>query len=222
MEIEINSLKDVKIKKTNLLKDLSNLVNEIKRMMRESDKIAQDKNDKEELRKIEMNHRNVEEVEKAKLKERKEKLLKKVEQIKKNIVSMKILRDTIIITVSHLEESTRFINDEIQIKELAYLDLTKRHEDLKSLYQKYHKFYETVLPERNKNVSKIHKANQRKAEYKEKMNILTTEMDILQAELNETNTILFEKQKELTDIKQQQTTLKQEINKKQYEYKENE
>jgi chromosome segregation ATPase len=215
-------MKDLKITKQGLLKDLNRILSNIQRLNRENDKNINEKSDKEEYRKNLESHLNVEKGEAKKLEERKEKLLQKLEQIKDNISEMKNLRETIIRTVSRLEESTRSINEEIQIKELAYLDLTKRHEELKSLYQKYHKFYETVLAERNKNVAKIHIAHQKKAEFKEKMRILTTEMDILQAELNDTNNILLEKQKELTDIKQQQTTLKQDINKKQYEYKENE
>jgi hypothetical protein len=74
-----------------LLRDLSDVVADIKKFSRDSDKIILDKNDKDELRKIELNHLNLEEEEKKKLKERKEKLLKKVDQIKKNIISMKNL-----------------------------------------------------------------------------------------------------------------------------------
>ena len=51
------------------------------------------------------------------------------------------------------------------------------------------------------------------------MRIITTEMDILQSELNEINNKLSDKQKELNKIKQQQNALKQEINNLQYQNK---
>jgi len=142
-----------------------------------------------------------------------------VDQLNDNIDEMKNLRETIQRTVQRLDDSTRQINEEIQVKELIYLDMTKRNEELKSMYQKYHLLYETVLAERNKNVVKIQNATQRRAEIKEKMRIITTEMDILQSELNEINNKLSDKQKELNKIKQQQNALKQEINNLQFQNK---
>jgi chromosome segregation ATPase len=175
--------------------------------------------EKEEMFSEEKNIKKIEQDEAIKLEERKIKLIKKVDQIKENIVEMKNLRETILRTVARLEENTRYINEEIQIKELIYLEMTKKSEELRNQYQTYHKKYEIVLAERNRNVAKIQNAHQRKAEFKEKMKILSTEMDILQSELNEINDKLADKQKYLSKIKQRQTGLKQEINKDQYEYK---
>lgn len=149
----------------------------------------------------------------------KKRLLEKVEQLKSNIEEMKNIRQTMSRAVAAREEKTRTINDEIQIKELMFLDMTKRHEELKTKYQNYHLKYETVLNERNKNVLKIQNANQRKSETREKMKIIVTEMDILQAELTETNNQLSEKKKDLEKIKQKQDTLKKEINEYQFEFK---
>jgi chromosome segregation ATPase len=177
------------------------------------------KNEKDELLTDEKNIKKLEHEESTKLEDRKIKLIKKVDQIKENIVEMKNLRETILRTVARLEENTRYINEEIQIKELIYLEMTKKSEELRNQYQTYHKKYEIVLAERNRNVAKIQNAHQRKAEFKEKMKILSTEMDILQSELSEINEKLSDKQKYLSKIKQRQTALKQEINKGQYEYK---
>jgi len=98
----------------------------------------------------------------------KKSLLDRSEKITENIEDTKNLRETIARTVTRLVENTRQINEEIQIKELIFLDMTKKNEELKIQYQKYHVLYETVLSERNKNVLKIQNANQRRAEYKEK------------------------------------------------------
>lgn len=138
--------------------------------------------------------------------------------LREEIEENKNLRDTIVREVARLEESTRQINEEIQIKELIYLDMTKKNEELRNSYQKYHILYETVLAERNKKVVKIQNANQRRAEIKEKKKIITTEMDILQADMNDIDNKLADKEKDLNKIKQKQTVLKQEINASQFEY----
>ncbi len=57
--------------------------------------------------------------------------------LRRNIMNMirrewMLIIDFLII-LKRNKENTRFINDEIQIKELAYLDLTKRNEELKLL-----------------------------------------------------------------------------------------
>lgn len=132
---------------------------------------------------------------------------------------MKNLRETISRTVIRLEDNTRQINEEIQIKELIFLDMTKKNEELRHTYQKYHVLYETVLAERNNNVVKIQNANQKRAEIKEKMKIIETEMDILQSELNEINNKLGEKKKDLNKLKQTQNALKKEINDFQFKNK---
>jgi len=100
--------------------------------------------------------------------------------------------------------------------------MTKKNEELRNLYQKYHILYETVLAERNKNVEKIQRSNQLRAEIKEKMKIIVTEMDILEAELKEVNNGLSEKNKELNSITQQKNAIKLEINKFQFDYKSHE
>jgi chromosome segregation ATPase len=202
------------------------LLNEIKRVNENIQKVFRDmdnkrdlESDKRDLVNEENNVKKSLEEESDNLEQLKKNLLDKVDQLKDNIEEMKNLRETISRTVQRLDNSTRQINEEIQIKELIYLDMTKRNEELKTLYQKYHLLYETVLAERNKNVVKIQNANQKRAEKKEKMRIITTEMDILQSELNEINNKLSDKQKELNKIKQQQNALKQEINGLQFQNK---
>jgi chromosome segregation ATPase len=195
-----------------ILSEIKRVNDNIQKVYRDMDNKKDLESDKKDLVNEELNVKKSLEEESDNLEQLKKNLLDKVDQLKDNIEEMKNLRETISRTVQRLDNSTRQINEEIQIKELIYLDMTKRNEELKTLYQKYHLLYETVLAERNKNVVKIQNANQKRAEIKEKMRIITTEMDILQSELNEINNKLSDKQKELNKIKQQQNALKQEIN----------
>ena len=216
---EVTDLKRRTQMKTFFLSEIKRVNEIINKISREIEGKKVHESDKKDLVNEEGNVKKSLEEESDNLDNLKKNLLDKVDQLKDNIEEMKNLRETIQRTVQRLDESTRQINEEIQVKELIYLDMTKRNEELKSMYQKYHLLYETVLSERNKNVVKIQNANQRRAEIKEKMRIITTEMDILQSELNEINNKLSEKQKELNKIKQQQNALKQEINNLQYQNK---
>ena len=216
---EVNDLKRRNQMKTYLLSEIKRVNENINKIGREIDNKKNQESDKKDLVHEESNVKKSLGEESDNLDNLKQNLLDKVDQLKDNIEEMKNLRETISRTVQRLDESTRQINEEIQVKELIYLDMTKKNEELRTMYQKYHLLYETVLAERNKNVVKIQNANQRRAEIKEKMRIITTEMDILQSELNEINNKLADKQKELNKIKQQQNALKQEINNLQYQNK---
>lgn len=223
LEEENNALQREIITKKNLKNDMNRVTENIKKLIHDLGIKEQKEKDQNEFKNQELGVKQEFEKEAKNLEYVKENLLDKVDQLKKNIEEMKHLRETIARTVHRLEDSTRAINEEINIKELIYLDMTKKNEELRHMYQKYHILYETVLAERNRNVVKIQNANQRRAELKEKMKIVTTEMDILNAELSEIYTKLLEKDKDLNKIKARQNQLKQEINankSKKNEYKE--
>jgi chromosome segregation ATPase len=212
LEEENNVLNRELNHKKNLKADITRLTENIKKL--KNDLLLKDQKEKDQLefKKQELGVKDEFEKEAKNLEEVKENLLDKVDELEENIEEMKNLRETISRTVQRLEESTKSINEEINIKELIYLDMTKKNEELRHMYQKYHMLYETVLAERNKNVVKIQNANQRRAELKEKMKIITTEMDILNSELSEIYTKLLEKDKDLNKINARQNVLKQEIN----------
>ncbi len=205
LQREVNNRKHLKAEIIRITEEISNLNSDISNKMHKL-------HDQETLKKQETLLKESFENAAKNLEEVKTGLLDKVDQLKDNIEEMKNLRETISRTVSRLEDSTRSINEEINIKELIYLDMTKRNEELRQMYQKYHILYETVLAERNKNVVKIQNANQRRAELKEKMKIITVEMDILNSELSEIYVKLLEKDKDLSKINARQNALKQEIN----------
>jgi len=66
----------------------------------------------------------------------KKSLLDRSEKITENIEDTKNLRETIARTVTRLVENTRQINEEIQIKELIFLDMTKKERRIKNSISK--------------------------------------------------------------------------------------
>lgn len=95
-------------------------------------------------------------------------ILKRTDQARERIEEIKAKKESIMRTKERLDQDTQLINEEIQIKELIFLDMTKKYEELRHMYQKYNVLYKTVLGERNKNVVKIQNSNQNRAELKEK------------------------------------------------------
>ena len=139
-------------------------------------------------------------------------ILKRTDQARERIEDIKAKKENIMRTKERLDEETNLINEEIQIKELIFLDMTKKYEELRHMYQKYNVLYKTVLGERNKNVVKIQNSNQNRAELNEKMKILKTEMDILDSELSEIYNKILDKDKDLNKMSAKHNALKQEIN----------
>ena len=207
------------IKHKGLMDEINHTVKEMEKLEKDIENKDKDKEMKNSMKKEEEKSLGYVKLEQQQMDVIKKSFLTRQEKIRENIEDTKNLRETIARTVSRLIENTRQISEEIQIKELIFLDMTKKNEELKTMYNKYHVLYETVLAERNKNVVKIQNANQRRAEYKEKMKIITTEMDILQSELEEINNKVLEKGKELNKIKQKQNAIKQEINNLQFDCK---
>ena len=81
-------------------------------------------------------------------------IIKRADQARERIEEIKAKKESIMRTKERLDEETNLINEEIQIKELIFLDMTKKYEELRHMYQKYNVLYKTVLGERNKNVVK--------------------------------------------------------------------
>lgn len=222
LDEEETNLKHIKAKLEKVEKDIGGIEENVRDVNEEINFKERKERNKDQLITIEKSSQKEFNNQAKYLETSKKRLIEKVEQLKSNIEEMKNIRQTMSRAVAAREEKTRAINDEIQIKELIFLDMTKRHEELKNKYQSYHLKYETVLNERNKNVLKIQNANQRKSETKEKMKIIKTEMDIIQSELTETKNQLTEKKKELDKMKQKQDALKKEINEYQFEFKKHE
>ena len=212
LQEEQNKLNKDNIMMKKLMEDFNNISNQIKGLLN----LIEEKRNKtaknEELKKasentkedLDKNFNDLQTVEKN--------ILKRTEQAKDRIEEIKAKKESIMRTKERLDEETALINEEIQIKELIFLDMTKKYEELRHMYQKYNVLYKTVLGERNKNVVKIQNSNQNRAELKEKMKILTTEMDILDSELSEIYNKIIDKDKDLNKMNAKHNSLKQEIN----------
>lgn len=222
LEEEENTLKQTLNNLDKMRKDVQSLRDNIKELDEEINFKEKKEKNKELLIQAEKTTKKEFDEQSNYLEVSKKKLIEKVNKLNENIEEMKNIRQSMARAVVIKEEKTRTINDEIQVKELIFLDMTKKHEELKNKYQHYHLKYEAVLNKRNKNVIKIQNANQKKSETREKTKIIATEMDILQSELSETNNHLAEKKKDLDKMKQKQDTLKKDINEYQFEYKQHE
>ncbi len=198
-------LKKLKNDFNNLVKEIANLEELIKEKEIKTQKNEELKKASEGTKQeLDKNFNDLKAVEKN--------ILKRTDQARERIEEIKAKKDSIMRTKERLDEQTQLINEEIQIKELIFLDMTKKYEELRHMYQKYNVLYKTVLGERNKNVVKIQNSNQNRAELKEKMKILTTEMDILDSELSEIYNKIIEKDKDLNKMNAKHNSLKQEIN----------
>ena len=216
---EINGLQEeeTKLAKEKLMflkckEDLDNILKQINQIY-DTIKEKQDKSKKNEELKRECEGTK-DELDKnfGELKNVEKNIIKRADKARERIEEIKAKKESIMRTKERLDEETALINEEIQIKELIFLDMTKKYEELRHMYQKYNVLYKTVQAERNKNVVKIQNSNQNRAELKEKMKILTTEMDILDSELSEIYNKIIDKDKDLNKMNAKHNSLKQEIN----------
>ena len=199
-----------------MLKKISEDFKEIERQIRQVLKQKKDKEDKvkkeEECQKETKNTKLILDKDYNDLKALEKNILDRTKQARDRIEEIKNKKENIMRQKERLDEDTNIINEEIQIKELIFLDMTKKYEELRHMYQKYNVLYKTVLGERNKNVVKIQNSNQNKAELNEKMKILKTEMDILDSELSEIYNKILDKDKDLNKMTAKHNALKQDIN----------
>ena len=206
-----------KISKDNLMlkklrEDFTNIEEQIRQVLKSKKEKEEKVKKEEECKKVtedtraglDKNYNDLKAIEKN--------IIKRTDQARERIEEIKAKKENIMRTKERLDEKTNLINEEIQIKELIFLDMTKKYEELRHMYQKYNVLYKTVLGERNKNVVKIQNSNQNRAELKEKMKILVTEMDILDSELSEIYNKIIDKDKDLNKMSTKFNSLKQEIN----------
>lgn len=80
------------------------------------------------------------------------------------------------------QSNERSTKEEVKIKELQLLDLTKRAAEVQAKLKQFSAMYDVVKNERNSYVNAIQTANQGLAEMRERIKILLNEVDILQNE----------------------------------------
>ena len=206
-----------KISKDNLMlkklkEEFYNLEQQIKQVLKQKKEKEDKVKKEEECKKETEDTKGVLDKDYNDLKALEKNIIRRTDQARDRIEEIKAKKENIMRTKERLDEETNLINEEIQIKELIFLDMTKKYEELRHMYQKYNVLYKTVLGERNKNVVKIQNSNQNRAELNEKMKILKTEMDILDSELSEIYNKILDKDKDLNKMSAKHNALKQEIN----------
>ncbi len=113
-----------------------------------------------------------------------------VEEIK----FLSTIREKMARTASQAMAQARETKEELKVKELLILDLTKKQQETEFRLNSFIALYEEVKNARNKYVSQIQNSSQDLAEMKERIKILQNEVEILRNESSE-------KDRALVDIK---------------------
>ena len=111
-------------------------------------------------------------------------------------------------------------DEEIKVKDILILDLSKRSFNLSVQLKEYTKLYEAVKNERNKAVNMIQTSQQAAAEMKEKIGILQNEIEILQNESTAKDKALTVEHSLSTKSVAERDSIRSEVNKLLFVYKE--
>ena len=100
-------------------------------------------------------------------------------------------------TASQAMAQQRETREELKVKELLILDLTKKQQETDFRLNSFVALYEEVKNARNKYVSQIQNSSQDLAEMKERIKILQNEVEILRNESSEKDRVLSEHKKQV-------------------------
>jgi len=114
----------------------------------------------------------------------------------------------------------RDADEEMKVKDIVILDLSKRSFNLAQQLREYTKLYEVVKNERNKAVNMIQTSQQAAAEMKEKIGILQNEIEILQNESTAKDKALTVEHQLSTKSVAERDSVRSEVNKLLFVYKE--
>lgn len=109
--------------------------------------------------------------------------------------------------------------EELKVKELLILDLTKKAQETDFKLKSYIALYEEVKNARNKYVSQIQNSSQDLAEMKERIKILMNEVDILRIESAEKDRALIEVRHNVQNQTYERDSNRTELNKNEYKFK---
>lgn len=122
-------------------------------------------------------------------------------------------------TASQASAQARMTKEELKVKELLILDLTKKAQETDFKLKSYIALYEEVKNARNKYVSQIQNSSQDLAEMKERIKILQNEVEILRNESAEKDRALVEVKHQVQKQQYDRDKQRTELNKKQYTFK---
>jgi len=116
-------------------------------------------------------------------------------------------------------QSQKNMNVQLQVVDLMILDLSKEYVECRNRLKEFSALYDVVKNERNKYVTLIQSSSQALAEMKEKVKILTTEVDILRSESTAKDRALSKEHAQHAASETHRNSLRLELFKSQAEYR---
>eukprot|EP00597_Dinobryon_sp_UTEXLB2267_P018139 CAMPEP_0201102084 /NCGR_PEP_ID=MMETSP0812-20130820/15649_1 /ASSEMBLY_ACC=CAM_ASM_000668 /TAXON_ID=98059 /ORGANISM="Dinobryon sp., Strain UTEXLB2267" /LENGTH=937 /DNA_ID=CAMNT_0047359413 /DNA_START=1 /DNA_END=2814 /DNA_ORIENTATION=- len=113
---------------------------------------------------------------------------------------------------ARIEAKEKDAKQQVRIKELLILDLTKRCNEISNRLKEFSALYEVVKNERNKYVNLIQSSSQALAEMREKIRILLNEVDILNNERTAKDLALAKEKNAHQQGQNQRDALRQDLN----------
>ena len=113
---------------------------------------------------------------------------------------------------ARIEAKEKDAKQQVRIKELLILDLTKRCNEIANRLKEFSALYEVVKNERNKYVNLIQSSSQALAEMREKIRILLNEVDILNNERTAKDLALAKEKNAHQQGQNQRDALRQDLN----------
>ncbi|RYH08711.1 hypothetical protein EON65_40675 [archaeon] len=120
---------------------------------------------------------------------------------------------------SRIESKEKDAKQQVHMKELVILDLTKRCNEIANRLKEFSALYEVVKNERNKYVNLIQSSSQALAEMREKIRILNNEVEILGNERTAKDLALQKEHNAHQQAQNQRDALRQDLNRLLSEYR---
>mmetsp|Transcript_4071 Transcript_4071/g.3469 ORF Transcript_4071/g.3469 Transcript_4071/m.3469 type:complete len:189 (+) Transcript_4071:1145-1711(+) len=110
----------------------------------------------------------------------------------KTVKNLTAVRESMARKASTAMLEVKETREELKIKELLILDLTKKQQEIEFKLNSFKVLYEEVKSDRNKYVNLIQNSSQDRAELKERIKIIENELEILKNESAEKDRTLME------------------------------
>jgi len=122
-------------------------------------------------------------------------------------------------TASQASAQARMTKEELKVKELLILDLTKKAQETDFRLKSFIALYEEVKNARNKYVSQIQNSSQDLAEMKERIKILQNEVEILRNESAEKERSFIEVTHNVQKATYSRDSYRTDLNKNEYKFR---
>mmetsp|Transcript_28894 Transcript_28894/g.84706 ORF Transcript_28894/g.84706 Transcript_28894/m.84706 type:complete len:930 (-) Transcript_28894:174-2963(-) len=134
-------------------------------------------------------------------------------QLSKRIADLNAAREAKSREAAKALQQTRDAKEELKVRQLMLLDLSKKHQEIRARLAEFSKLYDLVKNDRNKYVNLIQESSQALAEMKEKIKILQNEVDILRRESAQKDAFLSKEHLEHQNSTSSRDALRIELNK---------